>query len=107
LKRCTAEEFLACVILRLGFETGYLTTPSVLELRNLVRFFYDLKLRLAKLVFETLGYCPWIISSDLREGWYQWPMGPYNKKVWSYMQKLCCQDVFRKRIEDWLKRKEN
>ena len=102
-KKCDPEAFLACVITKLGIKTGFLPSPSPEESKNLTRFFYGEKLRVLKLVYATLGFCPSVVPSELKV-WYLYYLGPYNQHLWSYVQMLCQKNLFRQLINESLKK---
>jgi hypothetical protein len=91
---------LTCVVIKLGFNTGFLPKPSLEDIKTLGRTFYKMKLRVEKLVFCVIGFCPAFVPPELKDGWYLWPLGPYNEKtLWPYVEQLVQQHTFREKLE--------
>lgn len=58
-----------------------------------------MKFKIAKLVFHVIGFCPTFVPSNLKIGWYLWPLGPYNKEgFWSYVEQLIHQSFFQQKL---------
>lgn len=100
VKRCDPSEFLTCVIIKLGFNTGFLPKLSDDDIRKLGHRFYQMKLRIVKLVHCVIGFCPAFVPRELKDGWKLWPLGPYNNiTLWPYVEQLARQHVFRDKLK--------